>query len=612
MKNKLNIKKIINILSIGIIGSAFVISTGFAITFIIKKNNNNLTQTALGKDNIKTISLNKSKDVPVTLIEHETGGFFFFGEDGLKALNERIKSELQFGPEIEDLKFIRINNKSILEKDVEGQYQPFTQELEISISKYLNWFKDIPIEQKIDLIFPTVVHEYGHHFSNTYITSIATNDPRNSKKLFSKRKFRNIHKNIPKEFLRVFEDSLHYSNTLENNLLSSDASSVSSFTTARELYNLSNGKDDIYSLDLNNKNFKTIIPYKNSNLDIAISSERYSYLFSIDELLTRKLQQITYVDNLNGKSIANGKVVFTGSEVRNGLIYISTIAGDISKNKKITLDKGDTYKINDELILMDYPYGGTFNTKDGEIYKIPSTAQDLWNAYFDIGGYDLGISQIYMKNDSTQVVKIINGNQVKSRKTLSPDNFYNIKFSGFLDSKKKYKSLILKDKSNKNVKADFIKNNYEYKWMNAKSDILSPKRDLVKEQTKFGYTTEYISIKNIDLKQPIKAWNDINDDNIINVGEEESLTISNNRPTSTFRESFSSVYENGEIEHQDDVKGRPFYEIDLRDNDAYLTEYTFLNNQKNILNFNKSSMVIDAFIPDDIIVLYTNQNKRKW
>jgi hypothetical protein len=51
-------------------------------------------------------------------VEHETNGSFFFGVAGLKILNERIKTDLQFGPEIEDLKTITINNLSKLESNV--------------------------------------------------------------------------------------------------------------------------------------------------------------------------------------------------------------------------------------------------------------------------------------------------------------------------------------------------------------------------------------------------------------------------------------------------------------------------------------------------------------
>jgi hypothetical protein len=116
----------------------------------------------------------------------------------------------------------------------------------------------------------------------------------------------------------------------------------------------------------------------------------------------------------------------------------------------------------------------------------------------DISGYQYGISQIFLNNTSKQATRT-------TRTSLSKNDFLNIKFTGFLDNSKKYKSLLLKNKNGSYIKHNFIKNNYKYNFLSAKSDILSRERDLIKPQNKFGYTTDYINISKVDLASPIKA-----------------------------------------------------------------------------------------------------------
>ena len=604
-------KNVLKSLKVALFGVSLVLVgtiTWLSVELIMDKQtadeNNNL-------NNEKKIVLEKSQDVPVKLIEYESNGSYFFGYEGLQAINKRIKSDLQFGPEIESLKKITINNLSILNSDVSGQYNPFTSEISISISNLIPQFQNIPLQEKIDLVFQTIFHEYGHHFANTYITSISTNDIRNSKKLFYENKNKSVHKNIPKKFLEAFEKSLHYNDDVANNLLSNNKNSISSKKSASEFYKETNGiniknknRESDY-LKINDFNLTTKIPSRGSQRDFLIDSNKYTYLFSIDELLTRKLQQISYIDNLNGSSIANQTTTFTGTEYR-GSFSPTTIAMDISKNRKIDYLGKETYKINDELILMDYPYGGNFTDSTGKKHVVQSTAENLWMAYFDIGGYNYGISQIFLNNSSEQVSK-------NTRSPLMKNDFTNIMFSGFLDKSKKYKSLLLKDVNGSYKKYDFLKNNYEYKFLSAKSNVLSKQRDLTKMQNKFGYTTPYINIAKVDLSWPIKVWNDKNNNNKLDTGEDDSLTVSPDRPTTTFRESFMKNFEDGTVYKDEDIKNRDFYEVISNGKDVYLQLYKTDNKSSKPLKANQtqgfSNLNIGIF--QDIIMLDNWQYKKK-
>ncbi|MGL6124886.1 MAG: MYPU_1760 family metalloprotease [Metamycoplasmataceae bacterium] len=604
------LKGILFALTLGAVGTGVWFVTSALINIV---NTNNSDQLKPG--NKETVTLEKSKDVPIKLIEHESDGFFFFGVEGLELLNKRIKSDLQFGPEVETIKSIRINNLSILNENVNGQYNPFTHEMEISILHFIPEFKNIPIEEKVELVFPTIFHEYGHHFATTYITSIATNDPRNSKKLFAKNSGKSMHKNIPKVFLDEFEKALHYDDSEVSNLLSNNTNDISSKRSAKYLYEHSNSSNIKYNdgndyLQIDEFNFSNTIPFRNKNVPFDVKSNRHTYLFSIDELLTRKLQQITYIDRINGKSIANNSTTFTGTEFKNGFLS-STMGADISRNKQIQwIENSDSYTIKDNLLLIDYPYGGNFIDNQGRSIKIESTLNALWNAYYDIGGYDYGISQIFLNNSSIQ-------NSSTTRTTLLRSDFRNIKFTGFLDNSKKYKGLLLKEKNGLYKEHLFSKNNYEYKLMGAKSDVLSKTRDLNKEQNKFGYSTDYIDISKVDFDEPIKVWNDINNNDKFENFESESIKVSPHRPTSTFRESFIRHFDDNVVQIDSDIsKDGIFYEVANLSNNAFLQIYQYGSLPK-LTSPLMSSRTIDATdsdsiqIPDGVIMFNNRNNKKK-
>ncbi|MGL5617652.1 MAG: MYPU_1760 family metalloprotease [Metamycoplasmataceae bacterium] len=598
-----------------ILFSLTLVGVGVSTWFIASNFLSTKNSLDFNPGNEKKIELKKSKDVPVTLIEHETNGYFFFGIDGLALINERIKTDLQFGPEIEALKTIRFNNLNVLSKNVNGQYSPSTLEVDISIDHLLPEFKNIPISEKIELVFPTIFHEYGHHFANTFITSITKNDSRNSRKLYTKyfnNTDKSIHKNVPRAFLNKFEEALHYDDSEVSNLLNIDNNDVSSIKSAKEFYNLSNNISIKYNIEGNDYlgidefEFQNKIPFRRVTASFPVNSNRYTYLFSIDELLTRKLQQITYIDNRNENSIANKTTTFTGTEYNDGYSP-STMATDISRNKSIKYSGNNNYELSEKLLLMDYPYGGHFHKKDGSIININPTVETLWNAYYDIAGYDYGISQIYMHNSSTLASN-------SSRTPMSKRDFELIRFTGFLSnsSSKNYKGLLLSTEGSYE-EYKFLENNYKYSLMGAKSGILNRTRDLNKKRNKFGYSTNYIDITKVDFNQPIKVWNDKNNNNKYDVYEDEPLTVSPKRPTSTFRESFITWFDNGDSEKTIDTHVEKIFEVINNSGEALIQHYSV---GVTLINPLLSSQIIDSSNTSGIqvidnVIVFNNRNDRK-
>ncbi|MGL5733213.1 MAG: hypothetical protein ACRCXE_04030, partial [Metamycoplasmataceae bacterium] len=201
-----------------------------------------------------------------------------------------------------------------------------------------------------------------------------------------------------------------------------------------------------------------------------------------------------------------------------------------------------------------------------------------------------------------------------TRTPLSNRDFELIRFTGFLSnsSTKNYKGLLLStDGIYKEHK--FLENNYEYSLMGAKSGILNTTRDLNKQNNKFGYTTNYIDITKLDFDQPIKVWNDVNNNDKYDVFEAESLTVSPNRPTSTFRESFVTWFDNGSSSRASDTRIQNIYEVIINSNEAFLQRYNVVPTLINpILSYRAIDSSNDSGIQViDNVVVFHNRNDRK-
>jgi hypothetical protein len=99
----------------------------------------------------------------------------------------------------------------------------------------------------------------------------------------------------------------------------------------------------------------------------------------------------------------------------------------------------------------------------------------------------------------------------------------------------------------------------------------------------------------------------------VEVGESESLSVSPDRPTSTFRESFVRTFENGETYMDADIVNNNFYEVVNNKNDAYLKLYKTDNSVVYNLSINQNQRFPNYDIPifQDQIMFDDRQNKKK-
>ncbi|MGL4343206.1 MAG: MYPU_1760 family metalloprotease [Metamycoplasmataceae bacterium] len=532
MKNNFKhlFKKIFNIFLIFISLGAIGISIYQIINVFVAKNTKIVTIEG------EPFAKKKDENTPVTLVEYsyqvtnDNKPIYFLGEKGLNLLNEKIKKDLQFGPEIEQLKTIYFNRKSYVKSSL-GSYYPRTYEMDINIDVFSDLFNlNLSDEEKVDLLFPTIYHEYFHHFANMYLTNISNNEKTMGIFLNNREGF------IPKLFLNKWLEDLNFDNDLikiQDTFINNPATKY----TNKELFEIANS---------DKQNFEKGV-YNIANM-FPVSEEDLKYYFSFSEIFTRKWQQISYIPNYNsnildwyGYSIANKKNFnsYVIELARNRVFYIS-------KNKNISELSWKTANLS----VLDDPYGGVVNyLEDGEKVNksFDNSVKSLTELYRDISGYGSPISQVFLENN-LKVIKYEDG-------FLTTGNLLNnkIKLSGYLPSKDilNLKSILVDDKNDskiENYKEILInKPNYNYFNLSSHENPFSSSLDPID-----NYYSSYITKNFIDasiiLNKNLYFWIDKNMDNIKDLNEivliqnnDRSNLLMNYRPISTFQTHLSNI-----------------------------------------------------------------------
>ncbi|WP_427902682.1 MYPU_1760 family metalloprotease [Metamycoplasma alkalescens] len=261
---------------------------------------------------------------------------YFLGPWGISLLNEMFKERAVFGPEINDLKSIRINDSISPKLDnlANGLYFPKEREIYISIKNIISNDNN-PIAQKkeiekksiiakrVETIFGTVMHEYTHHIDNTYNKTLRSNDELANNDLveyddrhnhFFNRDYVATTNN--KKFLTEFRKNLNYQDLKEdedrNKYLRRkndfqhqiDTIPVYKEFSSNELFraanisNLSQEEKNRY-LELNNKKFFFNNNNKFVKIQFALPTDlnQIRYLFSLTELIPRELIKLSLGPN---------------------------------------------------------------------------------------------------------------------------------------------------------------------------------------------------------------------------------------------------------------------------------------------------------------------------
>ncbi|MGL5357650.1 MAG: MYPU_1760 family metalloprotease [Metamycoplasmataceae bacterium] len=515
------------------------IGTGiFYLTKYVIQTQNEIKDNTF-KANEQKIELPKDNDHPIKIIEYTTTydkdtkkPIYFFGQDGIKALSERIKKDLLFGPEVEDLQVIYINRTGILGNNVSGQYIPLTKEIDLNIEQYLPDAANYQIEDKINLIFPTLFHEYFHHFEAFYLNNVESNDPNSNQLLFNKF--------ISKKFLDEWKKIFHYDD--ERKLI--NPGTISNFSSTKDLFYGANIPG--YGLDKIPENVRFQYGATNNIID----RNDISYLYSFSELFTRKITEAFYqVDSHNNASYPWYGFIGKNYWVPNAFSI------ELMRNRKFNVQGStvntakNSWNQSNYLYSLDTVYGGeaVFEDKTKEnIAPVFNEFNSLLNSIYGVGS---NISQIFIKNNLQSKLRP-NGSLIID--PASKANFNLIKFTGFIDTKNyEYFNSILIDNDNNTQNntnseinifetIEINKPNYNYSIPNAKTNPFGTTRILPPDYKPY-VISEYIDINKIKNK-PLYFWLDKNKNNIRESGElvqiKNNINLEAYRPTSSYRNFF--------------------------------------------------------------------------
>ena len=474
---------------------------------------------------------------------------YFFGSQGLKKMSQKFLEKANFGPEITEIKEVTINknyDKTIDTNQLNGFYTPhnneialFTKHIVANGTRYVDWSYET-IDKKVNMVLPTLIHEYTHHIANIYNNSgkktdlnyYSPNDEnglvykmKNSLGQIDDRVAENYTNN--KKFVDEFREALNYKHhtTYDEKLLANsdlfDNNNVFRTISSWELFEWANIKDTkinpiTFSKFANNFDFQNYTwnnRYSPLQFQGRVSLNRVEYLYSFEELIPREFLKMTYNPDVEGISLSGENTLWFYDAWSKP--YVSAYGEDIIRN-------GIRYIVSPNWVFDTQLK--MFKNANGEIpfsnLAKYQNLKKLFKAYVDLMGYGLPIS--YMGNSKTLALD----NNVAT--DLRSTNFGGYLKSSQVDmSNQQYLRI-----GNKDYKISIFKNNFVAKpeYVNytiSKSNMFNPHSLLGYENYEYSYITEPIQTSTVfqnyfGSKFDVKLWTDKNNNKQFDVGEEVS------------------------------------------------------------------------------------------
>ncbi len=376
-----------------------------------------------GKLNVDESGANKDWDFQIKEYPYSDGSYWL-DNDGLKLLRKEIKKKLYHGQEITTLDGMIFGNVNMIGSDSNGLYFPLTKETFFNIENWKNHKHLSPIE-KIRGIMSTITHEYGHHIANMYLTTS-----------YSNHSWHGDNGNIPMakkadgswdltnwngEFTETFYRTLHYDD--ESYLYSRDGiisdskpisynkTSIARYVSLHDLFWSANSKNhdlkydedgDIFGVPGTMKNVpKHYEEVKVANQEGAPNDKWYiKYRYTLDEIVTRQLEQLMYVYDIpKNKNFFGHMVREDGGKkyiTRDSFLSDARSSSEIYRN------------ITNNTDLINSPY-----YKDA-MFSNKTKPEKIYNAFRDAMGYHKMISNIYGLNKTFATVDTETGSKYAS------------------------------------------------------------------------------------------------------------------------------------------------------------------------------------------------------
>ena len=543
-------KNIITSVAVLAVGAAVGVGLFFGVQALLQ-----LSNPALPNKPIE-IKRDYNQERNFNLIEYQYNGQYFLGQNGLDLLNRELNERLPFGPEIDQLKYISFNHPYSLPDpnaiQINGQYNPFTMELDIDTRRFIGRSEFVSLKQKVEFVFTIILHEYGHHLANSYMTAIEADDPQvynknqtdpnkqtwvpiNGNNIF-------VEKNLPNSFFSQWEGALNYDNDnlkqneknqLQENIIYKNIPSKQIYDAANHGLNedfikFTNDNSEIakdYPVTILDKG--QMINFANVNL-----KNLTNYAYGIDELLTRNFVTFNYLP----------KTFPFWSNAIDAYTFDAILRSEIIIDNFDNFSSERNYAWNNNIFAVDNIFGGTLKQANNKPdVTINSSAQKILKAYKNVIGEGKLISQIFFNNSS---VKSIGESASTWRPGKQNENdFRKIKIGGYLpkDNVDKIKGLIIQFE---NGEKEVVRFEHVFtKTKNLHTKDRPDAKNYIENQDNFHpYITNEIDLNGKTQIVDIQAWTDENDNEDFDQETEmqsiQKTDIVEERPITTFRESF--------------------------------------------------------------------------
>ncbi|VEU59764.1 MYPU_1760 family metalloprotease [Mesomycoplasma neurolyticum] len=434
----------------------------------------------------------KSQKYNFSIIQYSKNNNFFLNENELNILIQNIENKLFFGPEINFLKNIIIDQDILFFQkknnlNNEGKFISNTQQIFINTDKYRNIKKS---NDKIEILTQLIYHEYIHYLDSVYLS--------NKEEIKENNVIKFSNKQYLKKFVQNFFKYLNYTNdkfiNFKPNLSFVEKNNFFNFKTANEIAKLNMQKEltNNYFLDKKNKMFSVyakngLLTQKNETLDFLIN-----YYYSLEEIIAIEIFKHFYLPNKN-----------TINYDQNSFL------NEWSRTAKI-IRKNDNFFI-ENLFVNTTAFSGKILNNDDFILELDNQIELLYNLLLKQFNYGLNISAVFYKDETY----LTNDSKIKNTR-----NFSNYSFVGY--TKEKYDFLILQNKNNENIKVNL---NYQNKEIyKAKKSFDSASYNLLSNDY-YVYTSDFFNIEEINEQFFPKFWKDKNNNGKI---EPNELVVANN------------------------------------------------------------------------------------
>ncbi|AZG68550.1 MYPU_1760 family metalloprotease [Mycoplasma struthionis] len=537
---------------------------------------------------------------------------YFLGKEGRAMLNNEFLKRANYGPEINALNHVYINKVFDATKNLEinGVYFPQKFDLNLNIQAMLkeatsdpqSW----PLARRVEMILPTLVHEYTHHIDNVYDRSIKNDDPLADNSLIYKlapdpQSPARLNNANNAKFLKAFREALDYDAPKDYNNLTHPEffeglkrKPVFKYYTAYDLFKLANlplTEEDEKRYDLLDK--EDFYFNNNATSPVSLSEPvklaQLRYLYSFEELVPRELLKMSFTTKNPfppGPNYFAERLYFNTG---NGNLFLTAFGDDVLR--MLSFNEPRFGESRFRIFSTNWVFPQELNeyiTADEEQPYANIGYQrlaKLFQAYIDLMGYGQVISYLgannwkwaYGPNESilTDYQNLNFGGYLKIKKTdLDKENRLNHRFSFLIANP---------NNSNQYQQLNLHQSNYNFiakKFWNATDsprNVFTERsiypRNPESEYDYIAYFSDSIDVANINSfaknnRLHLKLWIDRNNNNRIEQSEVEDVLNNkvakqyseiekkNARPITSYRKTFS-IYPS-------DVKGLDYsYRIQI-------------------------------------------------